>query len=225
VQDDGARGGVFGSLEDGRLSDLLVRGADGYLPQVSVLITSRFPLAELDERGSRYYRPIPIEEIEPAAAVALLRQRQVRGTDAQLREIAAECGHHALTVDLAGGYVAEFGDGDPATPLQLTRFDDEEQARRAEPTNAKRRAVRLQEYRFARIAERYREGFKASDPATLALLERICLFRLGIDASLLASIFTGRGDEKQRISGLALARLSCEQIQQALDRLVGDEAD
>ncbi len=32
VQDDGARGGVFGELQDGRLSDLLVRVAEGCLP-------------------------------------------------------------------------------------------------------------------------------------------------------------------------------------------------
>jgi hypothetical protein len=145
VQDEVARGCVFGELQDGPLSDLLVRVAEGYLPALSVLITSRFPLAELDERGSVYYRPIAVEEIEPAAAVALSRQRGVRGTDDQLRSIAAECGHHALTVDLAGGFITEFGGGDPATPLRLTRFDDE-QARRAEPTNDRRRHVRLHEY-------------------------------------------------------------------------------
>lgn len=191
-----AGGGVFGELQDGRLSDLLVRVAEGYLPALSVLITSRFPLAKLDERGSVYYRPIAVEEIEPAAAVALLRQRKVHGTDDQLRSIAAECGHHALTVDLAGGFIAEFGGGDLTTPLRLTRFDDEEQARRAEPTNDRRRRVRLQEYRFARIAERYREGFKDSDPAALALLERICLFRLGVDTATLNSMITSEGNTK-----------------------------
>jgi hypothetical protein len=51
-------------LQDGRLSDLLVRVAEGYLPAVSVLITSRFPLAKLDELRSVYYRPIGVEEIE-----------------------------------------------------------------------------------------------------------------------------------------------------------------
>ncbi|MEX1027232.1 MAG: TIR domain-containing protein [Candidatus Paceibacterota bacterium] len=219
VQDDGLRSGVFGELEDGRLSDLLVRVAEGYLPDVSVLITSRFPLAKLEEQGSVYYSPIPVEDIEPPAAVALLRQRGVHGTDDQLRSIAAECGHHVLTVDLAGGFIAEFGAGDPATHLRLTRFDDETQARRAEPTNARRRRVRLQEYRFARIAERYREGFKETDPAALAILERICLFRLGVTSDMLVSIFTGDGEEKQPIAGPALSGLTAEQLQQRLDHL------
>lgn len=224
VQDDGARGGVFGSLTDGRLTDLLLRVADGLLRDVSMMVTSRFPLAQLEERGSQYYKPIPVEEIDPSTAAALLRQRGVRGTDAQLRAIADECGNHALTVDLTGGYIAEFGGGDPATPLNLTRFGDEEQARSAEPTNARRRAVRLQEYRFARIGERYREAFRRdSDPmalAALALLERICLFRLGVDADMLASIFLGEDEAHERIAGPALASLTREQLEQTVDRLV-----
>ncbi|HEY2252367.1 MAG TPA: hypothetical protein VGH74_14940, partial [Planctomycetaceae bacterium] len=219
VQDDGVRGGIFGELQDGRLNDLLVRIAEGTLPHVSVLITSRFPLARLEE-GCPYYRPIDVEEIDVAAAVKLLRKRGVRGTDDQLAAIARDCGLHALTVDLTGGYIAEFGDGDATTPLQLTRFDDAEQARCAEPTNAKRRSVRLQEYRFARIAERYREGFKAGRPAALALLERICLFRLGVDARTLADIFTGDGGDKLRIAGPALASLTRERLEQTLDHLV-----
>jgi len=220
VQDDGARGGIFGDLTDRRLTDLLVHIADGYHRQVRILITSRFPLAILEERGSLYYRPLPVEQIDEPTAIALLKQRGVRGTDDQLRAIAEDCGRHALTVDLAGGYIAEFGGGDPATPLDLTHFDDEDQARRSEPTNARRRGVRLQEYRFARVAERYRAAFKEHDPAALALLERICLFRLGVTADVLASIFTGAGDEKHRIAGPALASLTRSGLDQTLDRLV-----
>ncbi len=58
VQDDGVRGGVFGELQDDRLSDLLVRVAEGFLPSLSVLITSRFPLAKLDDQSCAYYRPL-----------------------------------------------------------------------------------------------------------------------------------------------------------------------
>lgn len=42
VQDDGARGGAFGQILDGRLRDLVLRAADGYLSGVSLLITTRF---------------------------------------------------------------------------------------------------------------------------------------------------------------------------------------
>ncbi len=78
----------------------------------------------------------------------------------------------------------------------------------------------MQEYKFTRIAQRYREGFKESDPAALALMERICLFRLGVTADTPASIFTGPGEDKQAIAGPALAALSREELQRKLERLV-----
>ena len=56
--------------------------------------------------------------------------------------------------------------------------------------------------RFARIAERYREAMLKSDEAALALLERICLFRLGVDCETLAAIFTG--PDANKVAGKAL---------------------
>jgi hypothetical protein len=44
----------------------------------------------------------------------------------------------------------------------------------------------------ARIAQRYREAMLDSDEAALALLERICLFRLGVDCETLAAILRPR---------------------------------
>jgi hypothetical protein len=57
-----------------------------------------------------------------------------------------------------------------------------------------------------------------SDEAALALLERICLFRLGVDCQTLAAIFTGTDAEK--VSGEALAGLDAAQLQQKLAWLV-----
>jgi tetratricopeptide (TPR) repeat protein len=219
IQHDGMRGGIFGEFTDRRLSDLLARIADGYLPHVSVLVTSRFPMAILDERSSPYYQQVAVDEIDEPTAIALLRQRGVRGTDGQLQTLALDCGLHALTVDLAGGWISVFRNGDPTAKLELTRFDDEEQARHSEPINARRRAIRLQEYRFARIADRYRAAFKECDPAALALLERICLFRIGVSEETLASIFTGEPKTKERISGATLAALSRQQLAKTLQHL------
>ncbi len=79
-------------------------------------------------------------------------------------------------------------------------------------------AIREQERKFTHVAERYHEALSRSDPATLALLERVCLFRLGVDVKTLVSIFTGGG--KEEISGPALARLKEKQVQVGLDLLV-----
>ncbi len=214
IQDDGMRGGVFGQLLDYRLGDLVLRLASGYIPGVSTLATTRFPISELEEELPLHYVPMPIEDISDEVAIALLRQRGVKGSDVELRHLAKDCGHHALTVDLAGGYIAEFGG---ETHLQLGTVEELQQAVRDEP-NAQRRRVLRQEYRFARIAARYREAFIEKDQAALALLERVCLFRLGIDAETLTAIFIGR--DKTKISNPALARLSPRQLQIKLDLLV-----
>ncbi len=204
IQDDGARGGVFGRILDRALRDFVQRAADGYLPRVSLLISTRFPLEDLEYLRSPHHQKVLVESISSDAGIALLRQRGVRGTDAELKELAERCGLHALTVDLVGGYIAHFGKGDPSTPLELPSATELQQV--AEKTRDRRlRYVAEQSARFARVAERYRQALQKSDPATLALLERVCLFRLGVKAEILTNIFTGEG--KEEISGTELAQL------------------
>ncbi|MFH2054569.1 MAG: hypothetical protein ABIJ61_01310, partial [bacterium] len=199
VQDDGARGGVFGQIQDKRLSDLVLRLAEGYMPGVRAIITTRFAIAELEERIPPHYSFIPIEEISEETGIKLLRKRGVTGPNTELARLVRECGRHAFSVDLVGGYIAELG-GDPNLQLGTGKELEKAVAKERDP---RRRHVKWQEFKFARIAERYRERLKDKDPALLALLERICLFRLGVDADTLASIFLGR--EKTAISGRTLA--------------------
>ena len=122
-----------------------------------------------------------------------------------------------MTVDFAGGYIAEYGNSDPATPLHLDTAE-EFAAEVEQEADDDRRAVLKQGRRFARIAERYREAMLKSDEAALALLERICLFRLGVDCETLAAIFTG--PDAKKVAGKALASLNADQLQKKLDWLV-----
>jgi tetratricopeptide (TPR) repeat protein len=219
VQDDGARGGVFGRIEHGALRELVLRAAEGSLPRVSVLITTRFTLDDLEYAeyaGRAYYTNINIEQLSCDACIALLRRRGVNGPDSDLVPIAHQCGRHALTTDLAGGYIAHFGHGKPGTPLDFPSPEEFERIAAQQPDH-RLRYVAEQSARFARLAQRYREGFAESDPAALALLERVCLFRLGVSAELLASVFTGQG--KQKTSGPHLAKLTLEQIRAKLAHL------
>ncbi len=179
VQDSGARGG-FGKLTSPSLRDLLNHIACGSARELSVLVTSRFPLADLRDSQPRFFQTIAIEEIDLPTGVQLLRDRCVSGGDPQLEPIVKQCGQHALTVDFAGGYINEYGQGDPATPLNLGTAQELQAEPEQEPDEDKR-AVLKQGRRFARIAERYREAMLSSDEAAIALLERICLFRLGVD--------------------------------------------
>lgn len=212
VQDDGARGRGFGSLLDGRLRALLLHVADGLLPGVSLLITSRFPLFDVVVEGSDYHCSIDVAELTTDAAVRLLRVRGVKlGTDSDLARIARDQGRHALSVDLIGGYIARFCEGNPA---KLPRLEEQAVAPEDDNLDPHVRRFRQQERRFARVAERYRQALDQTDPAALALLQRVCLFRLGVDAKTLARIFTGPGTEQ--IAGPALSVLSTDQLERKL---------
>jgi len=215
VQDDGSRGGAFGQILDGRLRDFVLHAADGWLPQASLVITSRFRLFDPQEKRTWYYRQILVEQLQPPAAVQLLRDRGMNGTDDELERVAQEQGFHALSVDLVGGYSARFFGGDPERFSSLTLEPVDAADPGLDPRIA---AIREQERKFARVAERYHEALSKSDPAALALLQRVCLFRLGVEAKTLASIFTG--GRKKSISGPALAGLNEQQLQAKLQLLV-----
>ena len=214
VQSDGTRDGRFGQIPDGRLRDLVLRSADGSLPNVSLLITSRFRLSDSLPTHLPLYRQINVETLPPVAAVQLLRDRGVQhGTDQQLEQIAGTYGFHALSISLIGGYIASFCSGDP------TRFESaadapslsEDNMSRAEEISA---AAGEHEQSFRHLAHLYFHTLSQSDPAALTLLQRLCLFRLGADAEILAAVFTG--PDKTKVAGPLLAALSYHEVEEKL---------
>ncbi|HZF10023.1 MAG TPA: TIR domain-containing protein [Thermoanaerobaculia bacterium] len=215
VQDDGARGGIFGQIQDGRLRDLVLRVAEGYLQGPALLVTTRFRLVEPLVRRAIHYHPIPVDKITREAAIALLRARGVRkGNGDDLARLAEEHGRHALTVDLLGGFIGTFCGGD----LGKLPAQRDEIVAEAPDLDAEVLALREQERKLARVSSVYREALKEKDPAALALLERVCLFRLGVNTDVLSVIFTGKGKEK--VSGPELASLGVPELQAKLAWLV-----
>jgi len=216
VQDDGMRGGIFGNIQDGALDDFILQLAEGYFPAVCAIITTRFPIATLEEERPANYRPIPVDELTAEAAAQLLRQRGVKGGPAVRLRLAENCGRHALTVDLVGGYLAQYHNGDPNAPLNMPS-EKEIAEGVAHERNPRRREFMRQSMRFSRVADRYREALETGDTAALALLERICLFRLPVTLDQLAKIFLG--PDRGSISGAALAELTPIQLKDKLDGL------
>src|SRR5207245_580978 len=97
---------------------------------------------------------------ERSAALALLRQRGVKGNDEALSGLIERYGAHALTLDHLGGVIGQFLEGNPYRAPEL-----------AEATNLvhDRQALRL-----ARLLKAYEEHLP---PEELALLCRLCLLR------------------------------------------------
>lgn len=120
-------------------------------------------------------------------------------------------------MDLAGGLIALVHGGDPKVPLHFPNPQELEQIALASH-DRRLRYVAEQNARFARLAERYRDYLVESDPAALALLQRVCLFRLGVTEEVLVSTFTG--EDKERVSGAALAAFDRSQLRAKLSFLV-----
>src|SRR5262249_8744794 len=83
VQRDGQPAKPRGRVEDPLLKGPLTRAAEGLGP-TTVLVTSRFPLADLGPQLGRGYRQLDVGGLAHAAALELLRGRGVRGDDTAL---------------------------------------------------------------------------------------------------------------------------------------------
>jgi Domain of unknown function (DUF4062) len=131
-----------GEIEDQGIR-LLLRAIAAGLGRTRALVTSRLPLSDLEAWKGAGYGMVRLDDLEPEAAVAVLRAWGVRGGDSRLEELGEDVGHHALSVSVLGSFLASFGEGDPT-------FADRLELRREVGNNP--RAARL-----ARILQGYAE--------------------------------------------------------------------
>jgi tetratricopeptide (TPR) repeat protein len=100
---------IEGRLKDPGLNALL-KGLAASNPGLCV-VTTRERIADLT--GSPNTAPqIPLEVLEPEAAVMLLRQLGVDGRESELRAAAKEFQYHALTLTLLGNFLRRAHGGD-----------------------------------------------------------------------------------------------------------------
>jgi nucleoside phosphorylase/tetratricopeptide (TPR) repeat protein len=220
IQDDGSRSGILGHIEHAGILEMLKRTAAGLIPSLGILMTTRFPLDDLElerEKGQvSNFTPISVDQLTDDACVALLRHRGVRGSDHDLKRVSIECGNHALTVDLAGGYLVYFRSSDPTANLDLSLPLKPDKAIERKHRHVLQ-VVEQQATKLNRLATRYHDALAVADKAALALLQRLCLFRTGMNVETLSRLFTGPG--KNLISGKALASLNQIELQSKLDFL------
>jgi hypothetical protein len=163
-------GRPYGTIEDPLLRALLTRIAGG-VGRTTVLVTSRFPLTDLDWLRGKGYRHLDVGGLDRPAALALLRARGVWGEDADLERLVETYGAHALTLDHLGGLIGQFLGGDPSRAPELP----------ATATTGDRQGLRL-----ARLLRAYESHLP---PAELALLCRLCLLRRSATEEQLLQLF------------------------------------
>jgi tetratricopeptide (TPR) repeat protein len=188
VQADGTSGRRRGELEDPQLRRLLRWLAAGQGTRTRALVTSRFPLVDLDDWKNAGHREERLEDLEPAAAWAVLRGWGVKGDDATLDGLAAPFHYHALSVAVLGSYLGKLWGGDPT---KAPTFDRHEEAT-ADPKAA----------RLNRILTHYAE--KLPD-AERDLLARLSTFPRSVTAEFLGFLI----DAGEKIAG---ALVGCNQV-------------
>ena len=110
VQEDAGSGRVRGELSDQTLK-LLLRVVAAGLGRTRALVTSRFPLVDLQDWANRGYREVRLDDLTLDAAVAVLRGWGVEGEEPALRAAALQVGNHALSVAVMGSYLRSFAGG------------------------------------------------------------------------------------------------------------------
>jgi hypothetical protein len=163
--------GAHGQIEDPLLKSLLARAAEG-MGQTVVLVTSRFPLTDLQPYLGHGYRHLDVGGLGRPAALQLLRQRGVKGDDVLLDGLIDHYGAHALTLDHLGGLLGQFLDGDPRRAPELADLTDPGRDRQA--------------LRLARLLRAYEEHLPSAE---LALLCRLCLLRRSVNEAQIHQFF------------------------------------
>ncbi len=176
VQEDAGAGRVRGELSDQTLK-LLLRALAAGLGRARALVTSRFPLIDLQDWTNRGYRDTRLDDLPPEAAVAVLRGWGVTGDEAALREAAAQVGHHALPVAVIGSYLRFFADG----RIEEVKSFDLDAVTGEDPKAAK----------LARVLASYAERLP---PEERELLARLSVFPRGVTLELLDTLVEAGGE-------------------------------
>jgi tetratricopeptide (TPR) repeat protein len=182
VQEDAGGGRVRGELSDHTLK-LLLRTMAAGLGRARALVTSRYPLIDLQDWTNRGYRDTSLDDLSPEATVAVLRGWGVDGDDDALRAAAAQVGNHALSVAVLGSYLRSFAGGH----IEAVNEFDLDAVTGDDPKAAK--LARVLAYYAQRLPEEERE-----------LLARLSVFPRGVTIDLLGVLVDAGGE----VAGLLL---------------------
>jgi tetratricopeptide (TPR) repeat protein len=188
-----------GELEDLQLKRLVRALADR--GNTRALVTSRFPLVDLEAWTGAGHRAIVLDDLERPVALDVLRAWKVKGDDAGLTRLLEPLNiggfYHALSVAVLGSYIGNFAGGDPDRAPEFSLKEAEE----SDPKAGK----------LHRVLEQYAA---ALTPVERDLLARLSLFPRGVKVELLGWIVQSR----RKVAG-ALIGLKDQQLVGLLERL------
>lgn len=75
------------------------------------LVSSRLPIPDPGIQDAPWFRERNLPQLPTAGALSLLRQRDLKGTDAALAQVAQRCGHHPLALVLAAEFSHTYLNG------------------------------------------------------------------------------------------------------------------
>ena len=173
-----------GELEDLQLKRF-VRALAGGVGNARALVTSRFPLVDLDNWTGAGHRAIVLDDLERHSAIGVLRGWKAKGDDDALARLIEPLNinglYHALSVAVLGSYAGNFP-GAPPLSIEETKDSDDPKARR-----------------LHRILEQYT---KALTGIERDLLARLSLFPRGVKVEILAWIVQSGGEVAGALIGL-----------------------
>lgn len=106
-------GDKFGQLEDKAFQNFLQLLADPIQHNSFIVITSRYPVTDLQSLSSSSHKNIKIDYFSSQDGAKYLQMRGVQGSLKHLNNLAKEYGGHALSLQILAGYLIEFFQGNP----------------------------------------------------------------------------------------------------------------
>lgn len=105
-------GSGFGRMIHRELTSLLHYLVDVPKAGGMFLITSRFPLKDLDDWENRGYESLGLGDLNITEALSMLKKRGVKGSDEEMTEVVNRYKGHALSLTSLAGYLVRYYGGD-----------------------------------------------------------------------------------------------------------------
>ena len=103
-------GDEFGKMIHRECTELLHYFAD--VSKGLCLITTRYPLKDLEEWHERSYKNLPLIDLSIPDSLLMLRRRGIKGSEKDMTEVIKRYKGHALSLTSVAGYLNRYYDGD-----------------------------------------------------------------------------------------------------------------